>query len=185
MATFSLTRSNKRAAHLLITCLCAFLLMACGWQLRGLNNKGLPSALSVSMKDRLAPFSLILIENLRNFSIELDNTAALKLTIGEETIEKRTVAVTNIGTAAQYEVRLTIHYLFTEPRTSPSQTTQTNSSDDVIIDMQRASAIRLFDFETGANLSKTREENLLLDEMRNEIALKIIQASRRYSNGKN
>ncbi len=118
----------------------------------------------------------IFAENLRNFGVTSSEEAQIHLVLGLEKLEKRTVAVSSIGTAAQYEIRMSVPYQF-------RNITAQDAGAMILSESPVAISTRVFDFETGTNLSKTQEENLLLSEMRHEIARYIIQESRRHVSG--
>ncbi|MEY4589323.1 MAG: hypothetical protein RL497_1399, partial [Pseudomonadota bacterium] len=89
-----------------ITLSLAFCLSACGWQLRGVNTGAYPSQLQLASHDRYAPLITSLVHAMQQRHIQSDDSAPLRLEVDPETLSKRTVAVTAIGSAAQYELTL-------------------------------------------------------------------------------
>ena len=101
---------------------------------------------------------------MRRHHINSEDDAPLRLEVDTETLSKRTVAVTAIGSAAQYELILSAPWRLYQ-RTGQSQT---------LLREGVAKSGRVFDFQPGNNLGKTEEENTLMAEMRREIAAAIL-----------
>lgn len=139
-------------------------LFACGWQLRGVSNGLYPTQLQLASPDRFAPLIASLGQVMGQRHIKSQDTAPLRLEVDPETLNKRTVAVTAIGSAAQYELTLSAPWRLYE-RSSQTQT---------LLREGIAKSGRVFDFQPGNNLGKTEEENTLMAEMRREIAHSIL-----------
>lgn len=137
-------------------------LAGCGWQLRGSQDSYLPDQLAVITEHPFAPLTIALNQAMQERSIESDSNAALQLHLGHEVLDKRTVAVTRIGSAAQYEMRLSVPFRYWRPEEQRGPGTQT------------IHATRIFDFAPSDTVAKREEERTLLQEMRRELALRIL-----------
>lgn len=150
----------KRAACLLVV----LSLSACGWQLRGLNQQSQLTELYVIASDRYSPLTLALLEILQQQGTDNDQQAPLQLLLGEEHVRKRTVAVTSIGSPAQYELSLTVEYQY-----------RLASEDQAVTLPRTLTVFRAFDYDPNNTVAKNQEENALLEEMRRELARRILQ----------
>lgn len=140
------------------------MLSACGWQLRGFNQGQLPEKLALQTRDPYTPLARQLQQTLVRRGVTVDPSAEVKLWLSEEEREKRTLAVTSIGSAAQYELHVSVDYAYiTAQMPSPLPTTIT--------------ARRTYDFIAGSNLASTEEEQTLLTEMRQELINRILAGS--------
>ncbi len=133
----------------------------CGWQLRGFDQGALPDTLALDTQDRYAPIARQLQQTLNRRGVTLSSTAPIRLWLDQERQEKRAVAVTNIGSAAQYELHLTVSFKYIREHAQP-QIANTVSTQ------------RIFDFIPGSNLAKDEEEQTLLKEMRQELINRIL-----------
>lgn len=157
-------KTIKKIRRLLFVGTFLLFISACGWQLRGFNQGDLPSQLALATSDPYAPLARQLQQTLVRRGATISSTAPIKLWLDEEQQEKRTVAVTTIGSAAQYELRLEVAYTYTH-RNSPKEL-------PIVISSQR-----VFDFIPGSNLAKVEEERTLLKEMRQELINRILAAA--------
>ena len=146
----------------LLASLLALCLNGCGWQLRGLDNSTLPQTLALNTSDAYAPIARQLQQTLVRRGVSLSASAPLQLYLGEEIRDKRTVAVTTLGAAAQYELHLRIDYAFH----------QSGSEAKLPITL---SSQRVYDFVPGSNLAKLQEEQTLITEMRQELINRILK----------
>lgn len=152
-------------ALLIIGLLC---ISACGWHLRGSHSAQAPSELNLVSADPYAALALAFRENMQQQGISNNNVAPLQLKIGSEQLSKRTVAVTNIGSPSQYELSLSVeyqYYLLTE-------------SESVTLP-RTISVQRVFDYDPNNTVAKNEEENTLIEEMRRELARRIISFAAR------
>ena len=140
-------------------------LSACGWQLRGRDAGQFPAQIQLVSPDRYAPLVMAVARGMLTRHIESTDTASLRLELDLERLSKRTVAVSSIGAAAQYELTLSAPWRLY------------SKQGDTIAPLRDgvASSVRVFDFQPGNNLGKTEEENTLMAEMRREIASAILQ----------
>lgn len=139
-------------------------LSACGWQLRGFNQGQLPEKLALKTRDPYTQLARQLQQTLVRRGVTVDPSAAVTLWLSEEEREKRTVAVTSIGSAAQYELHVSVSFAYiTEQVPMPLPTLITTK--------------RSYDFIAGSNLASTEEEQILMTEMRQELINRILAAS--------
>lgn len=137
---------------------------ACGWQLRGWNAANPVSSLHLVTQDRYSPLTLAMQKTLQQQDIENDTTAPVQLHLGKEHLRKRIVAVTSIGSPAQYELSLSVDYQYR------------SAAEDQAKTLPRTLAVfRAFDFDPNNTVAKNQEEKTLLEEMRRELALRILQ----------
>lgn len=137
---------------------------ACGWQLRGWNAASTVSSLHLVTQDRYAPLTLALRETMQQQDIEDTQAAPLQLHVGKEQLRKRIVAVTSIGSPSQYELSLSVDYQYRLASEEQAKTLP-----------RTLSVFRAFDFDPSNTVAKTQEEKTLLEEMRRELALRILQ----------
>lgn len=148
----------------------AFLLLilvgisACGWQLRGWTHESAISELNLVTRDRYAPLTLAVLETMQQQGISNKRDALPQLHLGTAVLRKRTVAVTSIGSPSQYELSLSVSFRYhSSPQDQPETLPRT------------VSVFRAFDFDPNNTVAKNEEENTLLEEMRRELALRILQ----------
>ena len=151
-----------------IACFLAFGLSSCGWQLRGLDNSALPKDLALNTSDTYAPFARQFQQTLKRRGVTLSASAPVQLYLGEEIRDKRTVAVTTLGAAAQYELHMRIDYAFNQAGSEPKLPITISSQ-------------RVYDFVPGSNLAKLQEEQTLITEMRQELINRILKSMPRDS----
>lgn len=137
---------------------------ACGWNLRGGENYSAPEALNLVSSDRYAPLTLAFLEAMQQRTITTSDAAPLQLILGPELLSKKTVAVTNIGSPSQYELTLSVDYRYLTEKEPPTITLA-----------KSISIHRVFDFDPSNTVAKHQEEYTLLEEMRRELAHRILQ----------
>lgn len=147
--------------------ICALLLIqSCGWQLRGYeqykngNVKKIAEVyLRNSSDNRL--FQASLKRQLEDLSIELNSDAKISLIVHKESTERRPLSYGSTGIPVQYQLIMSITYAYsTEPNTVPVE--------------RKLMARRQYDFDTSLIVAKREEERTLLQEMRDELASRII-----------
>ena len=141
---------------------------ACGWQLRGFHKGSLPTQMALQSHDKYAPLPRQLQQTLIRRGVTVKNSAPIQLVLTPEEVSKRTVAVTPIGAAAQYQLIMEVGYAY--QALSPDK-----EATPVIPKILRTE--RTFDFEAGNNLAKAEEERTLLEEMRQELINRILAQS--------
>lgn len=138
--------------------------LGCGWQLRGLQQVGqTPSELELQAEGQFSPIAEAMRTALHEHTVNLAKQAQWRLQLGQEKLTKRTVAVTSIGSASQYELSLSVPFLYINKAQGAKGLPITLSTS------------RTFDYDPRNSTAKTEEENLLLDEMRKELAVRILQ----------
>ena len=148
----------------LILLLCA--VASCGWQLRGAGSYQGPTAIALVAEDQYSPLTLAVREAMRRSSVSDRPDAPLQLHLRREELQKRVVAVTSIGSPLQYEMSLAVRFHYQVP------------ADAVVSLPQVVSVERVFDFDPSTTAAKREEENTLLDEMRRELAQRLLQQAR-------
>lgn len=120
-----------------------------------------PEALDLVVENRFEPLVLTTGEVMQQNGIRIDNGAVLQLHLGRETLNRRTIAVTSIGSASQYELTLNVSYRYSGP-SIPKTTVKTLHTK------------RVFDFDPASTVAKNEEEKTLLNEMRRELAVRLL-----------
>jgi LPS-assembly lipoprotein len=149
--------------------LCWLLLMGCGWQLRGVGSYQGPTTLHLVPADRFAPLTLALLDAMHRSGVTLQADAAISLHLGDEELQRRVVAVTSIGSPVQYELSLSTDFRYQM------------TGDQTVTIPQTLSVERVFDFDPSNTVAKSEEENTLLEEMRLELAQRILRHARNFS----
>ncbi|WP_188150446.1 LPS assembly lipoprotein LptE [Teredinibacter waterburyi] len=157
------------------------LLASCGWHLRGIDsnapatietaqassNRSLPQDMHLVMWERGSRMAQTLKTILRNKNVALTSSAASTLVLESETVDKRPLAVTETGVTAQYQITLTVNYHY-KKRSGDTTTT--------VIPSRKLMAWRSYDFDAKLIVAKNQEEQALLEEMRQELAYRILAA---------
>jgi len=162
----------------IIACLLLSLtLSACGWHLRGSTtdntSASAPIELNISTADNFSPLLNSLRQSLRNYRItEAQGSAPYTLTVGTETMDKRTAGVGADALTSAYEVILSVDYsiqhnntVLTAPKT-------------------RASISRTYNYNINNAATAAQEEALIVNEMRRELAQQLLRRVKNLS-GKN
>jgi LPS-assembly lipoprotein len=154
--------------------------VGCGFKLRG--DYGLPAdiqQLQLLATQKNTPMHRILEKQLQSFSIEvLDNTASVSLIdeqvdaivyLTSDQLERRLLSLFSTGQVAEYELVYTIKYQIQFP---------TQDAQEIEFDVTRE-----YQDDPDAVLAKSRELDLIQNEMRHEAANRIIrQIASSYSN---
>lgn len=138
----------------------------CGWQLRGYEgfrqngDRRIESvALDIQASGRL--FQATVEKQLNDLSIAVDENAEKRLLIHEEQSEKRPLSFSSTGIPIQYQLTMTTRF-------------SVQKEGEFVIKKRRYIARRQFDFDTALVVAKKEEEQQLLQEMREELASRII-----------
>jgi LPS-assembly lipoprotein len=165
--------------HLCIVAI-VLLIVGCGFKLRG--DYGLPASilqLQLLSAQQNTPLHRILGKQLQSFNIEvLDNTASV-IQINEQVdvivyltsdqLERRLLSLFSTGQVAEYELVYTIQYQIQFPTQDPQE---------IEFDVTRE-----YQDDPDAVLAKSRELDLIQNEMRREASNRIIrQIASSYSN---
>ncbi len=147
-------------------CFIALLTQGCGWQLRGYeqykagNVKKINEInLRTTASNRL--FQASLKRQLEDLSIALNKDSHTVLTLHKENTENRPLSYGSTGIPVQYQLIMSIRY---ELSLTPSQPAT----------QRTITARRQYDFDTSLVLAKKEEEKKLRQEMRDELAARII-----------
>lgn len=152
--------------NFLFLTLLIFMISGCGWQLRGYEqykagNTNKIEQLHLKGKATNRLFQSSLKRQLEDLGILLNDDAPLVLTLKEESTERRPLSYGSTGIPVQYQLIMSIRYEFSsEPKTPANKRVLT--------------ARRQYDFDTSLVLAKKEEEKKLLEEMRHELATRII-----------
>jgi LPS-assembly lipoprotein len=152
------------------------LIVGCGFKIRG--DYGLPAniqQLQLLAVQKNAPLHRILGKQLQSFNIEvLDNTANTSqvdaiVYLTSDQLERRLLSLFSTGQVAEYELVYTIKYQLQFPA---------QDAQEIEFDVTRE-----YQDDPDAVLAKSRELDLVQDEMRREAASRIIrQIASSYSN---
>lgn len=168
------------------------LLPACGWQLRGFSHNPLPDELALANASRMDPLMVAVKSAMRQRAIQEDTDATWQLVLGDERLSKRVVAVTRIGSPSQYELTLTVGFRYLpndgedpEPEPLPAApatpvtpaTPAATVSAPVAYLAQSLYVTRVYDFDPANTVAKSEEEGILLEEMRRELAHRILESA--------
>lgn len=163
---------KKRIFFLSCLTSCLIFLTACGWQLRGVgSNAGYfaksrvatgNAKLDIKFFEKNVALRSAFNKILRQSKIELTDSAPLTLIINHENLDRRPLAVTDTGVTAQYHLMLTIHFSYTGA---------------LEIESTQVSTWRNYDFDPKLISAKSQEEQALITEMREELAVRVLAAA--------
>lgn len=144
------------------------MLTGCGWQLRGYEQykaDGLQTIEQLHLRTTSdnREFQAILKRQVKDLSIKLSAEAPTKLVLHEEKTERRPLSYGSTGIPVQYQLIMTVRYEFSAPGST-------------ILTERRITARREYDFDTALVVAKNEEERVLLEEMRYELASRIISS---------
>jgi len=153
----------------MITCLLICLtISACGWHLRGSvaggSTTSAPIELNIATQDNYSPLLNSLRQSLRAYKItEIPGKAAYTLTMGNETMDKRTAGVGADALTSAYEVILSVEYSIA------------HNSELLTTPKTKASISRTYNYNINNAATAAQEEALILREMRRELAQQILR----------
>lgn len=159
----------------ILCCLLGLTISACGWHLRGSeassDSSSTPIELSISTLDNHSPLLNSLRQSLRRHRItEIASGAPYTLTLGVETMDKRTAGVGSDALTSAYELLLSVEYsiardakLLTAPKT-------------------KATISRTYNYNINNAATAAQEEALILSEMRRELAQQILRRVKNLNN---
>lgn len=156
----------------IIVSLLVLTLSACGWHLRGSASgedklaMTTPLDLVIATKDDHSPLINALRQSLRSYKInELDvaTSSALTLSLGREILDKRTAGVGSDALTSAYEIILRIDY-------------SVSNAQGIITPLGTNARIsRTYNYNVNNANSAAQEEELVLREMRRELAQTILR----------
>lgn len=147
-------------------------LAACGWQLRGVGsnagyfakgNAAGGARLDMDFMDKNVELRSVFNKILKQSKIELADDAPVTLTIHHENLDRRPLAVTDTGVTAQYQLVLSIRFSY---------------AGDFLLEPNLVSTWRNYDFDPKLISAKSQEEQALITEMREELAVRILATAR-------
>lgn len=163
----------------IIVSLLVLTLSACGWHLRG-SMAGedklamtAPMDLVINAKDDHSPLVNALRESLPGYKInELTavNTTAFTLNLGSEILDRRTAGVGSDALTSAYELTLRVEYSIN------------NASGGTITPRDTNARIsRTYNYNVNNANGAAQEEELVLREMRRELAQSVLRRLKRLS----
>lgn len=162
----------------IIVSLLVLTLSACGWHLRGSAAGGdklamtSPLDLVIVTKDDHSPLITTLRQSLRSYKInELDvaTTNALTLNVSREVLDKRTAGVGSDALTSAYEIILRVDYSI-------------SNANGVITPLDTsARTSRTYNYNVNNANSAAQEEELVMREMRRELANNILRRVKNLS----
>lgn len=149
-------------------------LSACGWQLRGSADFALKSTntlhdMQLSADKSLTDLQKTFARQLDDLAIEVTGSSTNWLQLLDEKIERRPLAFNSAGIPIQYQLIMTVHYSFAS-----------QGHAEKVID-KPLTARRNYDFDTALIVAKNEEEKQLLQEMREELASRIIATAQKIT----
>lgn len=150
-------------------------LSACGWHLRGSSAGGdklamtAPLDLVIETNDDHTPLMDAIRQALPAYRINEQKSAtanSLNLMLGQEKMDKRTAGVGSDALTSAYEIILSIEY------------SVSNANGVITPRNTRASLSRSYDYNVNNANSAAQEEELILQEMRRELAQSILRRTK-------
>jgi LPS-assembly lipoprotein len=157
----------------IIVSLLVLTLSACGWHLRGSAGNGdklamnEPLTLQIIAKDNHSPLLDAVRQSLKNFRITETNTATeMSLQLDAETMDKRTAGVGSDALTSAYEMILSVEYSI-------------SNAEGIITPVNtRARVSRTYNYNVNNANSAAREEELVLQELRRDLAQTILRRTK-------
>ena len=160
-------KTTLRAIAILITSVTV--LSSCGWQLRGakaqraeLGSISLLEEIKLTSESGTRLLARAVKRELKHQKIAQTPQSKVRLTLSSEKVEKRPLAYGSTGVPVQYKLIMSVRYSF-------SDATSTQLPLELI-------SRRNFDFDTELIVAKNEEEQRLLQEMREELARRILSS---------
>lgn len=154
--------------NVIIIATVTLLLSACGWQLRGVTGKAKhqqPEQLHLIVQDGKTPLTKSIKQQMVRLKIADTAKAKLALIIDKEKVDRRPLAVSDTGVTAQYQLIYTVHYHYED------------KASKFALPGRKVVSWRSYDFDPQLIVAKAQEELALLDEMREELAQRILGIS--------
>lgn len=143
-------------------------IVACGWQLRGYEPKTgelvaakTLDSLDISSSARNSDSLRAIKKNLTNQGIVIDKRSEIKLVLDEESLRRQPLTYRRSGIPAQYQLTVSLEYYVSR-------------NNEVLVEQRTIVTRRNYDFDPNLIIAKDREEESLLEEMRQEISSRII-----------
>ncbi len=127
----------------------------------------------IDASGRYQEFANVLTQTFRKTDIATSNTSPYHLIIEQERINKRVATVTEKVRVSEYEISLVLVYSFTVD--TPTQTTKKDAPEtNTLIHSQRIQLSRNYIYDITRVTAMQREEQLILEEMRQEASYRIL-----------
>lgn len=156
----------------IVVSLLIFTLSACGWHLRGSSSgedklaMTTPLDLVIITKDDHSPLINSMRQSLRNYKITevtATNANSLTLNIERELFDKRTAGVGSDALTSAYEITLRVGY-------------SVSNASSIITPLNTTARVsRTYNYNVDNANSAAQEEELVLREMRRELAQTILR----------
>jgi LPS-assembly lipoprotein len=159
----------------IIVSLLVLTLSACGWHLRGSVSGGdklamnVPLDLLIVTEDDHTPLLDAVRQAFTNFKVrevQTASTSALTLSIGPEQIDKRTAGVGEDALTSAYEMIMSVEYSLS------------NANGVITPPNTKASLSRSYDYNVNSANSAAQEEELVMQELRRELAQMILRRAK-------
>lgn len=160
---------------IVITSLIILCVSACGWHLRGSTANGdklamtAPMDLVILTEDDHTPLLDAIRQALPNYKIsevKIATATSFNLSLGQPIMDKRTAGVGSDALTSAYEIILSIEYSLSD-------------ANGIITPLNtKASLSRTYDYNVNNANSATQEEELVLQEMRRELANTILRRTK-------
>ncbi|MBL4609012.1 MAG: hypothetical protein JKY01_14440 [Pseudomonadales bacterium] len=152
--------------------ICLVLLSGCGFHLRSVGSQfKLINNINIVAGNSFQGFANVLTQTFRKTNINSDAHSPYRLTIEQEKFSKRVAMVTENVRASEYQISLVIIYSFSvekqgeEGESPPPQT---------LIHSQRIQLSRSFVYDLSRVGAMQKEEQLIMEEMKQEAAYRIL-----------
>jgi LPS-assembly lipoprotein len=159
----------SKGLRIVLSLLCLTALSACGWQMRGWDqyqaSKGenFPRLdnLNISYSSGDRSFYRSLLRVMRSQRITEDNQSTLRVAIDNVTRDRQPLTFSGASSPAQYELVIALNFAATR-------------NGETLIAARPLVSRRNYDFDPNLIIAKDQEEQLLLEEMREELALQML-----------
>ncbi len=158
--------NGLRACLALTLCGVSFILAGCGFHLRGAQAGVAGLAVFVDSGAPYSDFEQVLEDSIEQSDMVLTESAeqaAMVIQLRNEQLKRRVQTVNTTGRASDYELILTIEYAL-------AASGQLADAEKRTLDARRE-----YNFDNAELLGKAEEEALLMQEMRRDIAARLIR----------
>lgn len=151
----------------LLIILISLCLSSCGFHLRGTDNfEAELGEIYIDISDNRGDLHRLLVRAFTQAGVTVVSQAAdsaLNLSVAGERQSRRAIATTRTISVAEYELRLEVGI------------TLTNLSGEVVIPKTTLATERIYTFDNSSLVGSGAEENLLLKEMKADLAMQILR----------
>lgn len=162
---------KKAVARTMLILSCLTMISACGFHLRNASPqlKNVED-IDINASGHYQEFATVLAQIFRKTHIRNSSSSPYHLIIEQENVSRRIATVNEKMLPSEYDVTLTLIYSFTMD--APGKTDKTESKP--LIKSQRIQLSRNYVYDVARITAMQREEQLILDEMRQEAAYRIL-----------